>query len=159
MLAIRADLSLHAAQIEAALSLPVPDTLGLASGNGEALAWFSPDELLLVCSANDVERHQSSIAEALKGTHHLLADVSDMRAGFTLSGPRVREVLSKLVPMDVHPDVLVPGRVRRTQLGQVAAALWLTEESRAEIICFRSVFAYVGTALAKAADPRAAIAG
>ena len=67
----------------------------------------------------------------------------DARVVFSLEGGKVREVIAKLAPIDTAINRLELGEIRRTRLSQVAAAIWLTEENRATIICFRSVEKYL----------------
>ncbi len=90
---------------------------------------------------------------ALEGQHFLAADVSDARAVFTLEGPGIRDMLAKLCPADLSPDALPTGEFRRSHLGQVAAAFWLESESKATVVCFRSVAQYMFDLLSKAAEP------
>ena len=45
--------------------------------------------------------------------------------------------------MDLSPAGFGPGEIRRTRLGQVAAAFWLTGEDAFELVCFRSVGGFV----------------
>jgi sarcosine oxidase subunit gamma len=129
----------------------VKDAVGLGvPGQGEALVegekgvlWMSPDELLLMMPYAEAPAVAAAIAEALAGTHHLAANVSDARAVFTVSGPGAREVIAKLTPADLHPASFGPGRVRRTRMAQIAAAVWMTSEEAIEIVCFRSVAQYL----------------
>lgn len=67
-------------------------------------------------------------------------------------GTDVRETLAKLSPADLHPDSLLPGRLRRTRLAQVPAAFWLDEAGVAHVIAFRSVSEYVFGLLKTAAS-------
>jgi sarcosine oxidase subunit gamma len=158
MLTLRADLKAASGAVFEAVQIEMPEPLSIVEAGTTRLAWMSPDEALLICAPDDLDRYQIALADALAGTHHLLVDVSDMRAVFRLHGARVREVLAKLVPFDLDPAVFAPGRFRRTHLGQVAAAVWMPATDEAVIMCFRSVAVYVETALRRAADPRAAMA-
>ena len=124
-----------------------------AKCEGEAgLCWMSPDEILILLPYDGVGEAVARLTEALAGTHHLAADVSDARAVFRLEGAGVREVLARLTPADLHPEALPAGTLRRTRLAQVAAAFWLRDEATAEVICFRSVARYVFDLLANAAQ-------
>ena len=130
---------------------------GEAKTAGESgLAWMSPDELLILLPYDGVGEALSRIAEELAGEHHLAVNVSDARALFSLEGAGVREVLAKLTPADMHPRAFGPGDFRRTRLAQVPAAFWMVEEERVDLICFRSVAAYVFDLLVNAADSPAA---
>ena len=45
------------------------------------------------------------------------------------NGVKSRELMAKLTPADLHPDVFGLGMFRRSRLGQVAAAFWLENET------------------------------
>ena len=116
-----------------------------------ALAWMSPDEVLLMVPLADVSAALVQIAAQFQGVHHLAVDVSDARAMFVLTGTDAREVMAKLAPVDFHPDSFGPGRFVRSRLGQVAAAFWMTEGHDIHVICFRSVADYVADLLTRSA--------
>ncbi len=84
-----------------------------------------------------VERLQ----KALEGEHHLVADVSDARAIFTIKGPKADQVLMKLCPVDMAG--LAEGEIRRTRAAQVAAAFWKSGPEEFTLVSFRSVAGYV----------------
>ncbi len=115
------------------------------------LLWMSPDEVLILLPYADVADGLAKIAKAMKGQHHLAVNVSDARAVLQVQGPFAREVIAKLAPVDLHPDAFPPGQVLRTRLGQIAAALWMTDAQTFQIICFRSVADYAFDLLAASA--------
>ncbi len=126
---------------------------GQVKCNGEkGLCWMSPDELLVLVPYAQVGQAIGLIDKALKGTHYLAENVSDARAMFLVEGTFCREVIAKLAPVDLHPDSFKPGDVRRTRLGQVAAAFWMRDEDTFEVICFRSVADYTFNLLAASAS-------
>ncbi len=153
MITLRSDLD--AAKLKSAVkklagvAMPEPGRIALAKDRG--LAWMSPDELLVLGPYDSVAEDAAALQKALKGSHHLVANVSDARAVFRLEGAAWREVLAKLTPADVSPSALGPGQIRRSRLAQVAGAFWPTGEESAEIVCFRSVAPYVFGLLANAA--------
>lgn len=164
MITLRGDLAAPAMAkaLDKVLGLTIPTTRRVqpAKGSGQAqAAWMSPDELLLILPYGQVATVCASLSAALEGTHHLVADVSDARALITVSGPdaRVREVLAKLAPVDLHPAQFGPGDFRRTRLAQVAGAFWMPEAGRIDVVCFRSVAQYVFDLLSAAADPAASV--
>ncbi len=164
MITLRGDLAAPAMAkaLDNVLGLTIPATRRVqpAKGSGQAqAAWMSPDELLLILPYGQVATVCASLSAALEGTHHLVADVSDARALITVSGPdaRVREVLAKLAPVDLHPAQFGPGDFRRTRLAQVAGAFWMPEAGRIDVVCFRSVAQYVFDLLSAAADPAASV--
>ena len=118
-----------------------------------ALAWMSPDELLVLCPYGEAGARQGAMARALGKEHGLVADVSDARAMVRLSGKGAREVLAKLSPVDLAPGSFGPGDFRRTRVAQVAAAFWMEADESFRIVCFRSVAEYLFGVLKVAAQP------
>ncbi len=145
MVSIRGDLNL--ATLEKAVSkvagVGMPGPGGAPSKGQKTVCWMSPDELLILLPYAEAAQAVAAIGEALAGEHHLVADVSDARALFLVSGPGAREALAKLAPVDLHPSAFGPGQFRRTRLAQVAAAFRMRDDEAFEVICFRSVAAYV----------------
>ncbi len=99
-----------------------------------------------------VEAMLDELRKRLKGEHLLLADVSDARVAFTVTGPSAREVLAKGTPVDLAPGKFEPGVFCRTRIGQVPVAFWMTEDSEFRLLCFRSLERFVHRWLATAAD-------
>ncbi len=119
--------------------------------------WMAPDEVLKVMHRGDAAAAVDDLSRRLDGLSHLVADVSDARCHFVLSGRRCREVLAKVTPADMHPDAFRTGDVRRSRLAQVPAAFWMAEDGAIHVIAFRSVASYVRDLLAHAGRPEAAV--
>ncbi|MEO1549065.1 MAG: sarcosine oxidase subunit gamma family protein [Pseudomonadota bacterium] len=132
-------------------------TRQIAWGDGRGMAWMSPDEVLIFVPYDEVPSALDTFSKSLSSQHHMAVDVSDARACFVLDGAGVRDVLAKGTPVDLHSAVFAPGELRRTRLGQVACALWLRDETLAEVICFASVAEYVERWLDVAARPGAEV--
>lgn len=165
MIALRADLSDKAVRAACTklAGTGFPGRLEVSLDGPRGLAWMSPDELLLFVPPGEGPGTVAALGKALGARHHLVADVSDARALFEVSGPgpRVREVLARLSPVDLHPDAFPPGRFRRTRLAQVAAGIWLCPGAagageRFEVMVFRSVSDYAEALLSNAAAAPAA---
>ncbi len=62
--------------------------------------------------------------EAALGHAVLLVDVSDTRAVWRVSGSGAREVLARLVPVDLHPRTMQPGCAIATVAAHVGVLLW-----------------------------------
>ena len=153
MIALRGDLVALAGTLRAVAGLDMPCQRQVTAAGGNACAWMSPDEVLLMLPRPEVEGALAQLAAALQNLHHLAADVSDARALLRITGPLAREVLAKLTPADVSPAGLPVGELRRTRLAQVPAALRVISEGEVEVICFRSVAQYVFDLLSMAARP------
>lgn len=156
MVTLRGDLATLAAATRpiAGVELPGPGQAHFAEGHG--LCWMSPDELLLLCPYGDAPSAVAQLTVALRDAHALVANVSDARAVFEISGPHARDVMAKLAPVDF--STFAPGQFRRSRLAQVPAAFWMPQEDSFRIICFRSVARYVFDLLCVAAQPGSEIA-
>jgi sarcosine oxidase subunit gamma len=155
MITLRGDLAAKALQkaAVAAAGVNVPDQRHCLTEGDGGMAWMSPDELLIICAYADVHAKLDDLTEKLTGQHALAVNVSDARALLEVRGPRAREVMAKLVPVDLAPGQFTPGMFRRTRLAQVPAAFWMSEEDVFHIVCFRSVAQYVFDVLSVAAQP------
>ena len=150
MVSLRADLSdtAVARAVKAATGCALPGPRRIVAAGGKAVAWMSPDELLLLVPHDDAPGVTAGLAEALAGIHHLATEVSDARAMFTIRGAGADDVVAKLCPADM--ERLPEGEIRRTRAAQVAAALWRSGEI--SLVAFRSVAGYVERLLEVAAE-------
>ena len=142
MISLRAkpDVAGLAAAITAATGAALPAQRRIETAGGNACAWMSPDEYLLIVPYDQVAGALATLADTLAGQHHLAVDVSDARAVFRLEGDAADQALMKLAPADL--SALAAGEVRRTRLAQVAGAFWAAEGGYT-LVCFRSVAGYV----------------
>jgi len=155
MVTVRGDLT------SSTLGEVVSEITGIAvPGRGEArfedaygILWMAPDELLVFCPYGEVAESVTKMEAGLEGLHVLVADVSDARSVFTVSGAGIRDVLAKLTPADVSPEEFGIGMVRRSRLAQIPAAFWLRDGATVTVICFRSVAGYALDLLSTAATP------
>ncbi len=111
-----------------------------------ALGWMSPDELLWTGAYEDAPGIVAALSEALGSEHHLAVNVSDARAIFSVTGQGARELIAKGAPVDMSPTAFGPGDLRRTHIGQVAAAFWMGAEgvdAGFTLVCFRSYAGYM----------------
>ena len=147
---------LVAERAAATLGLDTPDVRRIVFGHATALAWMSPDEFMVFCPYETAPAQVAALSAALGDAHALVADVSDARAVIDLTGPAIRDVLSKLSPVDFAPAAFGVGEMRRTRLAQVPAAIWFSADEVAHVVCFRSVAGYAFDVLkeASAVDAR-----
>ena len=132
----------------------VPALRTINAGDSGAVAWMSPDELLVMVAYEQVNDTLAKIESALAGEHFLAVNVSDARAMFRVSGSgaHVREVVAKLCPVDMTPGTFEPGMFRRTRMAQIPAAIWMPDGETVQIVCFRSVAEYTFNLLRDAVD-------
>ena len=158
MITLRGDLarSTLGSAVQAATGCTIPGQRGIVSSGENAVAWMSPDELLLRVPYGEVAATAARLEAALAGEHALVANVSDARALFRISGAKADQVLAKLCPVDFA--TLPAAEMRRTRAAQVAAALWRSGEDELSVICFRSVADYVMALLAVSCRPGSELA-
>lgn len=131
------------AAVESVAGCALPDVRRFQETAEGGLGWMAPDELLFVTGYAAATGAVQAMNVALAGRHHLVADVSDARAVFRIEGPGARELIAAGAPVDLSPEAFRPGALRRTRLGQVAAAFWAGSDGAFTLICFRSLGAYV----------------
>ena len=152
MVTIRADLGGKAlARALRAEGLPLPAARRIETAGARAVAWMSPDELLVICPHAEAPGLVARLDAALAGDFALIVDVSDARAVFSVAGAQADQVLMKLCPADMAS--LPQGEMRRSRVAQVAAAFWRAGPEEIRLICFRSVAAYVFGLLEVSARP------
>lgn len=155
MITIRADLSRAAEAIAEAAGLAVPGMTRIATDGSRALGWMSPDELLLILPVAERDDAITVLTDALAGEHALVADVSDARMVFDVTGPHADDVIGKLMPVDLAN--LPPDGLRRSRAAQTAAALWRIPGGF-RLIGFRSTADYLRLILENAAIPGSQLA-
>lgn len=144
-----------AAALTKATGLPIPEPRRITTDGTRTLVWMSPDETLILTPRTDRAAVQTALTEALGQAHALVADMSDARAVFQLTGDdaHIREVIARLAPVDM--DRFEVSEARRTRLAQIAAAIWMPAEGEVSLVCFRSVAQYAFDLLSEAAaSPR-----
>lgn len=127
--------------IKAATGTSVPAARRIELNGDKGAAWMSPDELLVLVPYADAVATVEVLEKTLAGEHHLVADVSDARAVFTVKGAKAHEALMKLCPVDFA--ALAEGEIRRTRAAQVAAAFWKSGADEYTLVSFRSAAGYV----------------
>ncbi len=154
MIALRGDLGgTEVAKAVGLTGCTLPGQRQITHAGAMSVAWMSPDEFLILCPYADAPTLAGKMQEALGAAHGLVANVSDARAVFRVSGPAMRDVIAKLAPVDLSPAAFTPGMIRRTRLAQVAAAFHLRDETTCEIVCFRSVAQYMFDLLTAVSRP------
>lgn len=96
--------------------------------NGEvAVAGIGPGSWLLTCE-NAGNAFAAGLREPLEN-HAAVVDLSDAYVVLRLTGPRLRETLAKLVPIDLHARSFKAGDVAQTVAEHMSVVLWRLEDS------------------------------
>jgi len=154
MITLRGDLSLPALAValQQETGANIPGQRQVTQGAaGSGLAWMSPDELLILTDHAHTPAMIKALEADLADAFITLADVSDARAVFTVTGPHACDVLAKICPVDFA--TFQPGDIRRTRAAQGAAALIREDADTFTLICFRSVARYMADLLTTVSAP------
>lgn len=125
-----------------------------ASGREAAFLGLAPDSWLA-----STEYGGNEFAVALRTALDPFASVSDQSDGYAvlrLSGPKVRETLGKLIPIDFHPRAFRPGNAASSIASHIGVTLWRLDDapdgsSIFEMAIFRSLAADFWHALIESA--------
>lgn len=155
MITLRGDFGAKAflKALRAETGFDVPAARQITVDGDLALAWMSPDELLLMCPHDQADERTARLDDAMRDLHAIAVNVSDARAIFEVKGAGARDVMAKLAPVDLAQDRFGPGDFRRTRMAQAAAAFWMPQDDCFRIVCFRSVAQYMFDLLKVSAQP------
>ena len=124
------------------------------AGGDHAFAGTGPGAWLAIRESGG-----NAFASSLQDALHDLASVSDQSDGYAvlrLTGPKLRDTLAKIVPIDVHPRGFTPGDVASTVVSHMGVTLWRLQDSGDgspvfELAVFRSLAVSLWHALSEAA--------
>lgn len=133
-----------AAALKASTGLGLPRNACEGSG-GTIIQWFGRDLWLL----------GGDEAPDLPGA--VLTDQSDAWVTLELSGPRIAEVMARLVPIDLRDAAFPPGSAARTEMHGMMVALARTGPETLRIMAFRSMAGTLTHALRDAMETVAAL--
>lgn len=109
------------------LAFPAP---GRSTGKAGARAiWFSQGQALLIGPAPDAGLDRFAA----------LTDQSDAWAVVRLEGAGAADVLARLMPLDLRPEVFKRGATARTELAHMMASLTKLGDKSFQIMVFRSM--------------------
>ncbi len=105
----------------AAFGVAPPTVPRAISGRGATFVWAGPQQWL-VEAPDGVADIEAWLAPSL-GLLASVSDQSDSRVVIDVSGPRVRDVLAKGVPIDLHPSCFGTGDVAMTVVGHIGVQI------------------------------------
>lgn len=131
-----------------------PNTV--ARGAEYDVLWLGPDEWL-VRSNGPVPAGvlEAKLAEAVQGTYSAAVDVGSGYTVVEISGERVRDVLARGCPLDLHPRAFKPGQCAQSHYFKSSIVLIPTGDDAFEIVLRRSFADYFVRIMLDAAAPLA----
>ena len=124
-------------------SLPIVANT-LTDVHGVTMYWLGPDEWLIVTPGERREAIERELREALAGLRVAVTDVSGGQTVLHLHGSRVRDVLAKGCPIDLHPRAFRIGECAQSHLAKAPILIGQIEsQPYFEIIVRRSLADYL----------------
>ena len=137
--------------VAGAYGLVLPDGPRIAAKNGVSFAGIGVGQWLAAAEAPAATEFVSSLRERLAGLASI-TDQSDGRVVLRLSGDRVRDVLAKGVPVDLHPRTFRTGDVASTLIAHIGVQIQQLDDRPAyQLMAFRSLAGSLWSWLTKAA--------
>ncbi|MEM7774337.1 MAG: sarcosine oxidase subunit gamma family protein [Pseudomonadota bacterium] len=107
------------------IGLPLPTAVTQSNrSKATQTTWLGPDEWVISAEPDADTGWMSALETALDGTHHQLVTVSDQYATIAVSGAHARDLLAKLVVIDLHPRAFGAGTGVATVLAKAHVWLW-----------------------------------
>jgi sarcosine oxidase subunit gamma len=133
--------------LQAALGVALPQTPRRVAAAGVTYLWSGPASWLAIADDPALAPRLAARLQNLAA----VTDQSDGRVTLSVSGPGAREILAKLVPVDLHPGEFPADATALTLAGHVAVLLWQDEAGDFQLACFRSFAESLYHSLAEAA--------
>ena len=108
--------------------IALPDGPRRAANGAIAFAGTGPGQWIASAEGAAAAGFVADLREKL-AAHAAIFDQSDSRLIVRLSGPRVREVLAKGVPVDLHASVFKPGDVATTLVAHLGVQLDMLDDA------------------------------
>lgn len=135
--------SAFAKGIQDVLGMDLPVALTLVANGETSLQWMGPDEWLLIVPQGEEFATEQRLREALAGQHIQIVNVSGGQTLVELSGEKVRELLMKSTPYDVHPSNFPVGKAVGTHFAKSQLIIRHTAEDVWELVVRRSFADYI----------------
>jgi sarcosine oxidase subunit gamma len=107
-----------------------------SSFQGMRWLWAGQRSWLAMTEADDPE-FAPTLARRSAGIA-AVTEQSDGRAILRIEGPAVREILTRVVPIDLHPASFPEDATALTLAAQINVQIWRDGENAFELACFRS---------------------
>ncbi len=116
----------------AANALPLPRAGRFIAEGDTILAWVAPRQYLRVACGADAGAAALPGPSASAGAS--VIDLTGSRLILRIAGPRARDGLAKLVPIDLHPAAFGPGHAASTVAAHIPVLLLQTEAAPAYLL-------------------------
>ena len=128
-----------------------PNTV--ARGNGYDVLWLGPDEWLVRSQQAQAPVAEEKLVAALQGQFASAVDIGSGWTVLEISGEKVRDVIARGCPLDLHPRALAPGQCAQSHYFKASIVLVPVAGDTYEIVVRRSFADYFVRIMLDAAEP------
>ena len=128
-----------------------PNTV--ARGNGYDVLWLGPDEWLVRSLQPQAPVAEDKLVAALQGQFASAVDIGSGWTVLEISGEKVRDVIARGCPLDLHPRILAPGQCAQSHYFKASIVLVPVADDVYEIVVRRSFADYFVRIMLDAAEP------
>jgi sarcosine oxidase, subunit gamma len=128
-----------------------PNTV--ARGNGYDVLWLGPDEWLVRSLQPQAPVAEDRLVAALQGQFASAVDIGSGWTVLEISGEKVRDVIARGCPLDLHPRMLAPGQCAQSHYFKASIVLVPVADDVYEIVVRRSFADYFVRIMLDAAEP------
>jgi heterotetrameric sarcosine oxidase gamma subunit len=114
--------------VNTAFGVALPDGPRRATRGAVTFAGTGPDQWIASAEGSEAAGFAAKVRARI-GPFAAVSDQSDARLVLCLSGPKVRDVLAKGVPVDLHPKAFKPGDVACTVVGYINTQIDLLDDA------------------------------
>jgi sarcosine oxidase subunit gamma len=125
----------------------------VARGNGYDVLWLGPDEWLVRSQQPQAPVAEDKLVEALQGQFASAVDIGSGWTVLEVSGEKVRDVIARGCPLDLHPRILAPGQCAQSHYFKASIVLVPVADDAYEIVVRRSFADYFVRIMLDAAEP------
>jgi sarcosine oxidase subunit gamma len=125
------------AAVKAAFGADLPLTPRRVEAGGIAFVWTGPERWLAMVSDQTTQDLAQRLTPVCVGLASV-AEQGDGRAIIRIAGPRARDVLAKILALDLHPRVFRTGDTAVTGAAHLEVQIWQLDDAPSyEIALFR----------------------
>jgi methylglutamate dehydrogenase subunit D len=114
--------------VNTAFGVALPDGPRRATRGAVTFAGTGPDQWIASAEGSEAAGFAAKVRARI-GPFAAVSDQSDARLVLLLSGPRVRDVLAKGVPVDLHPKAFKPGDVATTLVAYIGVQIDMLDDA------------------------------
>ncbi len=127
-------------RVQDRFDLTLPSTAQRVEKSGLSFVWAGPERWLAATSTRTPAAFEAMLRSELSGFASV-ANQTDGRCIFQVSGPKARDTLAHGLPIDIDPRVFGPGDTALTLAGHINVHLWPLDLSPAYQLAVSRSFA------------------